>query len=47
MIHSVANESSQVTAPLHVYGYNLNLVTRFEVDPERDMEKPVRLRMES
>ena len=47
VIHSVANESSQVTVSLHVYGYNLNLATRSEFDADRDVERPVRLRMES
>ena len=45
-IHSVVNESGQVTVSLHVYGYNLNLAKRSEFDPERDVERPVRLRME-
>jgi predicted metal-dependent enzyme (double-stranded beta helix superfamily) len=46
-IHSVVNESGQVTVSLHVYGYNLNLAKRSEFDPEHDVERPVRLRMES
>jgi predicted metal-dependent enzyme (double-stranded beta helix superfamily) len=46
-IHSVANESTQVTVSLHVYGYNLNLTTRSEFDPERDVDRPVVLKMES
>jgi predicted metal-dependent enzyme (double-stranded beta helix superfamily) len=32
-IHSVVNESAQVTVSLHVYGYNLNLTNRSEFDP--------------
>jgi predicted metal-dependent enzyme (double-stranded beta helix superfamily) len=46
-IHSVINDSAQVTVSLHVYGYNLNLATRSEFDPERDVERPVQLKMES
>jgi predicted metal-dependent enzyme (double-stranded beta helix superfamily) len=46
-IHSVINDSAQVTVSLHVYGYNLNLATRSEFDPERDVEQPVQLKMES
>jgi predicted metal-dependent enzyme (double-stranded beta helix superfamily) len=46
-IHSVVNESAQVTVSLHVYGYNLNLARRSEFDPERDLERPVLLRMQS
>jgi predicted metal-dependent enzyme (double-stranded beta helix superfamily) len=46
-IHSVVNESAQVTVSLHVYGYNLNLTNRSEFDPDRDLERPVRLRMRS
>ena len=46
-IHSVANESAQVTVSLHVYGYNLNLTSRSEFDPERDLERPVLLSMQS
>ena len=45
-IHSVVNESAQVTVSLHIYGYNLNLTKRSEFDPERDLERPVRLRMQ-
>ena len=46
-IHSVVNESAQVTVSLHVYGYNLNLTNRSEFDPERDLERPVVLKMQS
>jgi predicted metal-dependent enzyme (double-stranded beta helix superfamily) len=46
-IHSVVNESPRVTVSLHVYGYNLNLTTRSEFDPERNIERPVLLKMEA
>jgi predicted metal-dependent enzyme (double-stranded beta helix superfamily) len=46
-IHSVVNESPRVTVSLHVYGYNLNLTTRSEFDPERNIERPVLLTMEA
>ena len=45
-IHSVVNDTSQVTVSLHVYGYNLNLATRSQFDPERDLEQPVSLKLE-
>lgn len=45
-IHSVHNDTSLVTVSLHVYGYNLNLATRSQFDPERDLEQPVSLKLE-
>jgi predicted metal-dependent enzyme (double-stranded beta helix superfamily) len=45
-IHSVANDTSQVTVSLHIYGYNLNLATRSQFDPARDLEQPVTLKLE-
>ena len=45
-IHSVINETAQVSVSLHVYGYNLNLATRSEFDPEHNVERPVQLKME-
>lgn len=42
-IHSVVNDTSQVTVSLHVYGYNLNLARRSQFDPEHDREEPVTL----
>jgi predicted metal-dependent enzyme (double-stranded beta helix superfamily) len=46
-IHSVVNESAQVTVSLHVYGYNLNLTKRSEFDPKHNAERPVLLKMQS
>jgi predicted metal-dependent enzyme (double-stranded beta helix superfamily) len=46
-IHSVVNESAQVTVSLHVYGYNLNLTKRSEFDPKHNTERPVLLKMQS
>jgi predicted metal-dependent enzyme (double-stranded beta helix superfamily) len=46
-IHSVVNESAQVTVSLHVYGYNLNLTNRSEFDPDLDLERPVVLKMQA
>jgi predicted metal-dependent enzyme (double-stranded beta helix superfamily) len=45
-IHSVVNDTTQVTVSLHVYGYNLNLAQRSQFDPERDLEQPVTLKLE-
>ena len=46
-IHSVTNDTARVTVSLHVYGFNLNLTTRSQFDPERDIEAPVTLTMNS
>ena len=45
-IHSVRNDTAAVTVSLHIYGYNLNLFTRSQFDPERDLEQPVTLKLE-
>jgi predicted metal-dependent enzyme (double-stranded beta helix superfamily) len=44
-IHSVVNDTAQVTVSLHVYGFNLNLTRRSQFDPERETEEPVTLKM--
>ena len=44
-IHSVQNDSDDVTVSLHVYGFNLNLTRRSQFDPERELEEPVTLTM--
>ncbi len=44
-IHSVANDTDDVTVSLHVYGFNLNLTRRSQFDPERELEEPVTLTM--
>ena len=46
-IHSVANDTDDVTVSLHVYGFNLNLTRRSQFDPERELEEPVTLTMQS
>lgn len=42
-IHSVQNETDEVTLSLHIYGFNLNLTQRSQFDPERGLEEPVTL----
>ena len=44
-IHSVINQTADVTVSFHVYGFNLNLTQRSQFDPDRDIEEPVTLRM--
>ena len=44
-IHSVVNDTAQVTVSLHVYGFNLNLTRRSQFDPDRETEAPVTLTM--
>ena len=39
-IHSVVNETDQVTVSLHVYGKHLNYTGRSQFDPERNTESP-------
>jgi predicted metal-dependent enzyme (double-stranded beta helix superfamily) len=39
-IHSVVNESDQVSVSLHVYGKNLNRAGRSQFDPESGVERP-------
>jgi predicted metal-dependent enzyme (double-stranded beta helix superfamily) len=39
-IHSVANETDQVTLSLHVYGKHLNYTGRSQFDPEQKTEMP-------
>ncbi len=40
MIHSVRNESDQVTVSLHVYGKHVNFTERSQFDPEKRSEAP-------
>jgi predicted metal-dependent enzyme (double-stranded beta helix superfamily) len=39
-IHSVTNDTDQVTISLHVYGKHLNYTGRSQFDPERKTESP-------
>ena len=39
-IHSVSNESDQVTLSLHVYGKHINFTQRSQFDPDGHTEKP-------
>jgi predicted metal-dependent enzyme (double-stranded beta helix superfamily) len=39
-IHSVTNETEQVTVSLHVYGKHLNYTGRSQFDPEKNAEMP-------
>lgn len=38
-IHTVVNETDQVTLSLHVYGRHINYAERSQFDPERDREE--------
>lgn len=40
MIHSVVNESDQVTLSLHVYGKHVNFTQRSQFDPDKRSETP-------
>ena len=46
-IHSVMNETDQVTLSLHTYGKNLNYTTRSQFDPLNKTEAPVVLKYEA
>jgi predicted metal-dependent enzyme (double-stranded beta helix superfamily) len=39
-IHSVVNETGQVTVSLHIYGKHLNYTGRSQFDPEQQTETP-------
>jgi predicted metal-dependent enzyme (double-stranded beta helix superfamily) len=39
-IHSVINDSEQVSLSLHVYGRHINFTSRSQFDLERHVEKP-------
>jgi hypothetical protein len=39
-IHSVRNESTQITLSLHVYGKHINFTQRSQFDPDRRMHTP-------
>ena len=39
-IHSVSNDSDQVTLSLHVYGKHINFTQRSQFDPDEQTEKP-------
>jgi len=45
-IHSVDNESDQITLSLHVYGRHINHTDRSTFDPENKVEKPFKVTME-
>ena len=45
-IHSVINESAQVTMSLHVYGKHVNYTRRSQFDPAQRTEKPFIVKME-
>ena len=40
MIHSVRNESDQVTVSLHVYGMHVNFTQRSQFDPDKRSQTP-------
>jgi Predicted metal-dependent enzyme of the double-stranded beta helix superfamily len=44
-IHSVTNQTADVTVSLHVYGFNINLTQRSQFDPDRDVDESVTLKM--
>ncbi len=44
-IHSVRNDTGQVTLSLHVYGRHINFTERSQFDPDRNTEKPFVIRM--
>lgn len=46
-IHSVRNESNQVTLSLHVYGKHVNFTQRSQFDPDKHSESPFILKLES
>jgi predicted metal-dependent enzyme (double-stranded beta helix superfamily) len=45
-IHSVSNDSDQVTLSLHVYAMHINFTRRSQFDPERRLEKPFIIKLE-
>jgi predicted metal-dependent enzyme (double-stranded beta helix superfamily) len=45
-IHSVINESDQVTLSLHVYGKHINYTARSQFDPEQRTEMPFLVRID-
>jgi predicted metal-dependent enzyme (double-stranded beta helix superfamily) len=47
VIHSVRNESAQITLSLHVYGKHTNFTNRSQFDPERRTQTPFILKLAS
>ncbi len=45
-IHSVDNESNEVTLSLHVYGKHINFTGRSQFDPETNTETPFSVKQE-
>lgn len=45
-IHSVSNESDQVTLSLHVYGKHINFTQRSQFDPDGHTERPFILKID-
>lgn len=45
-IHSVSNQSHQVTLSLHVYGKHINFTQRSQFDPDEHTEKPFILKID-
>jgi predicted metal-dependent enzyme (double-stranded beta helix superfamily) len=45
-IHSVSNESEQITVSLHVYGKHTNFTERSQFDPDRRTRAPFILKLE-
>jgi predicted metal-dependent enzyme (double-stranded beta helix superfamily) len=45
-IHSVSNESDQVTLSLHVYGKHINFTQRSQFNPDERTEKPFLLKID-
>ena len=46
-IHSVANDSAEVTVSLHVYGHHINYNERSQFDPVACTESPYRVRVQA
>jgi len=40
IIHAVRNDSDKLSVSLHVYGRNINFTGRSKFDPERQVEEP-------
>jgi predicted metal-dependent enzyme (double-stranded beta helix superfamily) len=45
-IHSVMNETDEVTLSLHVYGRNINFADRVQFDPATGAEKAYKVRIQ-
>jgi predicted metal-dependent enzyme (double-stranded beta helix superfamily) len=45
VIHSVLNDTDEVTVSLHVYGHHVNHTQRSQFDPETRTETPYKVRV--